>query len=246
MKWHDVKRGAAANLPVAASVAAYGSVLGVLASQRGIGLGTLLAMNLSVFAGSAQFVMVDMWMPPLPVLEIIAAVWIINLRYLLIGASLEPLFRGKALSRKALLMHLVADENWAVTMAEHRRNRANTGFLFGGGLCLITFWCGGTLTGHGMGAAVKDPAAFALDFAFVAVFTALAVSLWRGRSDWLPWAVAAVCAVASEQLLPGKWYVVVGGIMGALTALRTPRNRVAGAKSPEPSETVGSGVPHEF
>ena len=242
MEWKEVKRGAAANLPVAASVAAYGSVLGVLAAQRDIGMTALLAMNLSVFAGSAQFVMVDMWVPPLPILEIIAAVWIINLRYLLIGASLEPLLRGSTLFRKALLMHLVADENWAVTMAEHRRNRANTGFLFGGGLCLITFWCGGTLVGHGMGAAITNPEAYALDFAFVAVFTALAVSLWRGKSDWLPWTVAAACAVASEQLLPGKWYVVVGGILGALTALRTPSERVAGIASPETSET---GVPHE-
>jgi uncharacterized membrane protein len=64
-----LRRGFAANLPVAASVAAYGSVLGVLAAQKHISWFQLLVMNVSVFAGSAQFVMVDMWVPPLPIAE---------------------------------------------------------------------------------------------------------------------------------------------------------------------------------
>ena len=113
----DYTAGAVANLPVGASVAAYGSVLGMLAAQKGLTWMQLLAMNLSVFAGSAQFVMVEMWAPPLPVVEMILAVLIINMRYLLIGASLHPLFKGKSLAHKAGIMHLVADENWAVTMA---------------------------------------------------------------------------------------------------------------------------------
>ncbi|MFZ7126166.1 MAG: AzlC family ABC transporter permease [Desulfobacterales bacterium] len=213
-----MQKGAVANLPVAASVGAYGSVLGVLAAQKGIGGFELLGMNLSVFAGSAQFVMVEMWTPPLPILEIVVAVLIINLRYLLIGASLNPLFRGRSLSHKASMMHLVADENWAVTMAAHRRGEASTGYLFGGGICLVTVWCIGTLVGHRLGGLVRQPEAFALDFAFVAVFTALTVTLWRGREDALPWLAAAAAAVAAEKLLPGKWYIVIGGLLGALTA----------------------------
>ena len=86
----------------------------------------------------------------------------------------------------------------------------------GGGVCLLTVWCGGTLAGHRLGAIVQHPEAFGLDFAFVAVFTALLVGFWRERSDWLPWCGAAVLAVATSQLLPGKWYIVCGGIGGAL------------------------------
>ena len=50
--------GFVANVPVAASVAAYGSILGVLAAQKGLHWLELLVMNISVFAGSAQFVIV--------------------------------------------------------------------------------------------------------------------------------------------------------------------------------------------
>jgi 4-azaleucine resistance transporter AzlC len=212
----EIRRGAVANLPVGASVAAYGSVLGMLAAQKGLTWLQLLAMNLSVFAGSAQFVMVEMWAPPLPVVEMILAVLIINMRYLLIGASLHPLFIGKSLAHKAGIMHLVADENWAVTMAAYRRKGVTTGFLLGGGICLCSVWSMGTLLGHRLGALVAQPERFALDFAFVAVFTALTVSMWRGKRDIAPWLSAAVLAVVAERWLPGKWYIVIGGIGGAL------------------------------
>lgn len=239
--------GAMANLPVAASVCAYGSVLGVLASQKGLTWFELLVMNLSVFAGSAQFVMVDMWIAPLPIAEMTLAVMIINFRYLLIGASLKPVFQGKSLVRKFTVMHLVADENWAVTMAQHRKGKATTGFLLGGGICLLFSWCSGTILGHTLGAVVRNPEAYALDFAFVAVFTALTVSLWRGKEDIFPWIVAAALAIVSEKLLPGKWYIVIGGIGGALVPVLgswflalgsrfSPgtQNSEPGAQNPEP------------
>ena len=219
MIFQQMQKGALANLPVAASVVAYGSVLGVLAAKKDVSWIQLLVMNVSVFAGSAQFVMVDMWAPQLPILEMIFAVLVINLRYLLIGASLNPVFQGASLPQKSMIMHLVADENWAVTMAAHRKGRATIWFLLGGGICLFTVWSFGTLCGHRLGALVRHPAALALDFAFTAVFTALAVSLWRGKSDLLPWAGAAILAIAAEKLLPGKWYIVFGGVGGALLQL---------------------------
>jgi predicted branched-subunit amino acid permease len=150
------------------------------------------------------------------VVEITMAVLAINLRYLLIGASLNPVFEGTFLKEKLLMMHLVSDENWAVTMAAHRRGEASPLFLLGGGVCICAFWCMGTLLGHGLGAVIERPEAYALDFALIAVFTALTVSMWRGRQEVLPWLVAAVCAVAAEKLLPGKWYIIIGGFAGAL------------------------------
>ena len=211
-----MRMGCLANLPVAASVAAYGSILGVLAAQKQISWFELLVMNLSIFAGSAQFVMVDMWIPPLPIVEIILAVLAINLRYALIGASLQPLFQGKSLLHKSVVMHFVADENWAVTMAAYRKGTASTAFLFGGGVCIMFAWCFGTLTGHRLGAIVQNPEAYALDFVFVAVFTALLMTLWRGKQDLTPWLVAALAAVLFHRILPGRWYIVIGGISGAL------------------------------
>lgn len=212
-------RGARANLPLGLSAMAYGSVLGILAAQKGVLWTDIMLMNSAVFAGSAQFVMVDMWGVQLPVFEMALAALVINLRYLLIGASLEPLFAGKSLGHKMCFIHLVADENWAVTMAEHRNGTANTWFLLGGGVLLYLFWSFGTLMGLFGGGAIAQPEKYALDFAFTAVFTALAVSMWQGKRDVLPWVVAGGLALISEHFLPGKWYIIIGGLGGSIAAM---------------------------
>jgi 4-azaleucine resistance transporter AzlC len=222
MMIRSMQRGALANVPLALSALTYGGVLGVLSGQQGASWLEILAMDVLMFAGSAQFVMVEMWRPPLPILEIALAVFIINLRYVLIGASLQPVFNGHPLWRKALLMHLVADENWAVTIAEHRRSGTDPYFLFGGGLLLLAAWTGGTVAGNLLGAIIAEPEKYALDFAFVAVFATLTLSLWRGKADLFPWLAAALLAFAAERWLPGKWYIVTGGIGGALAAALPP------------------------
>ncbi len=214
----DLKNGATANIPLAMSAIVYGGVLGVLSAQQQVSWAEMMAMNLFMFAGSAQFVAVEMWQAPLPVWEIVLAVFVINLRYLLIGASLQPVFQSTRLAGKAAMMHLVADENWAVTISEHRKRGVTPFFLLGGGLLLLCAWSVGTLSGNIMGEFITDPEKYALDFAFVAVFAALALSVWRGKIDIIPWLVAVGLAVFIERLVPGKWYVIVGGVGGSLTA----------------------------
>lgn len=211
-------KGAVANIPLAISAITYGGVLGVLSAQKGVTWAEMSAMNILMFAGSAQFVMVDMWQAPLSVLAVSIAVFIINLRYLLIGASLQPVFAGHSIWNKALLMHLVADENWAVTIAEHRKSGTNPFFLLGGGLLLLCAWSAGTLGGNLLGSFIDQPEKYALDFAFTAVFAALTLSLWRGKGDLAPWGVAIVLALVCENFLPGKWYIVIGGIGGAVVS----------------------------
>lgn len=214
----NVYKGAAANIPLAISAITYGGVLGVLSAQKGVTWAEMSAMNILMFAGSAQFVMVDMWQAPLSVVAIALAVFIINLRYLLIGASLQPVFAGHPLWHKVIFMHLVADENWAVTIAEHRKSGTDPLFLFGGGVLLITAWSLGTLSGNLLGSFISQPEKYALDFAFTAVFAALTLSLWRGRQDILPWVIAAIVAMTCVKILPGKWYIVLGGVGGAMVS----------------------------
>lgn len=224
----DFLSGFRDNLPVAASAMAYGSVLGVLASQKGLTWLDMVYMNTAVFAGAAQFVMVDMWSEKLPVFEMAIAVLVINLRYLLIGASLSFLFEGRKLREKVLFMHLVADENWAVTMARSRVSKVTPYFLLGGGVCCYMAWSGGTLAGLLGGASISNPESYALDYAFTAVFTALALGLWRGGKDVLPWVAAGVLALVTEKLFPGKWYIVAGGLGGAVTAVFTAGEQNSG------------------
>ena len=216
------RQGVRDNLPIAPSVAAYGAVLGMLAAQKSMAALDVMALNVFLFAGSAQFVLVDMWNAPLPVLEMALAATVVNLRYLLIGASLKDLFAGQGIWRRLGIMHFAADENWAMTMVAARKGQGDVHHLLGGGMLLMLFWSAGTMSGMFLGGLIPDPKVWALDFAFTAVFTALAVSLWQGRQDLVPWLVAVAASVLTERFVPGKWYILAGGLSGALCAALLP------------------------
>ncbi len=215
--WPQFFLGMRLFLPVAVSIAAYGVVWGVLAGQAGLSALEVALMSGLIYAGSSQFVALDLWVPNAPpVGTVIIAAGIINLRIMLMTATLRPLFADEPRWRAVLTMFLVSDEQWAMTMAEMNKGRGSVAFLVGIGILAWIFWVGSTLIGRLLGAVIADPSTYGLDFAFTAVFLALLFSMWRGRGDLLPWIVGALLAILTARYLPGQWYVIVGGLGGSL------------------------------
>ncbi len=210
--------GAWAVLPVCVSVAAFGLVWGVLAGQAGVSLVEVVLMSGLVFAGSSQFIALDFWAPggPQPMAAAIAAVAVVNLRYLLLTATLRPLFLGRPGFGGFLAMGLVADENWAITVERMRRGPLRLAFLVGSGITLYSVWMAATVAGRLAGSAVPDPAQFGLDFAFTAAFLALLLGFWRGKSDLVPWIAAGVLAIVVGHWAGPATGILVGGVLGSL------------------------------
>jgi branched chain amino acid efflux pump len=144
---------------------------------------------------------------------------VVGLRHVLMGAALGPVFSKLPRLKAYGSVFFMADENWALTMGEFSKGRRDAAFLLGGGLLMFVAWSGSTLVGGVFGGAVEDPARWGLDFAFTAVFLALICGMWEGRSQILPWATAAVVAVAAHQWLPGEWYILLGGLAGSLAGV---------------------------
>jgi 4-azaleucine resistance transporter AzlC len=220
----SVVAGFKATTPVALGVGAYGIALGLVAATDagGISLAELLLMDVLVLAGSAQIVAVGLWDQPVPVVSIVVATLVVNLRYILICATLHPLFAGRPLWVKLAGIHSVADENWAITMAEHRRRPQVPGFLLGGGIAIQAFWFFGCLVGFLVGGSLPPPEQLGLDFAFTAAFIALALGFWRGKGDLWPWVAAGGSAVVTHALVGGTWHILVGGLCGAVVAALVP------------------------
>ena len=220
--------GARACIPVAISVAAYGVVWGVLAKQAGLSVFEVMLMSGLVFAGSAQFVALELWTATpatLPIGPIILATLIVNLRYLLLTATMRPLVRPGTEKRSALAMWLLSDENWAMTVGEMARGRGSIAFLAGGGTTIWCFWMAATVVGRLVGSAIDDPTRYGLDFAFTATFLALLLGMWKRKADLLPWLTAALLAIAAAKLIPGSWYILIGGVGGSLAGAIAERRR---------------------
>ncbi len=209
------------SLPFVASDFAYGLVFGVLARQAGMSLIEVMLMSGLVVSGSAQLVVLGLWVAPLPVLAIGLTTLVVNLRYLVMGATLRPWFARLSRFKIYGLAFFMSDESWALTMREFADGRRDGAFMLGSGLLLTVSWFSFTVAGYVIGAVVTNPVQWGLDFASVAVFVALLAGMWKGKMDLVPWIVAAIVAIAAAQWLPGKWYILLGGLVGSLVgALR--------------------------
>ncbi|ELY95997.1 AzlC family ABC transporter permease [Natrialba taiwanensis] len=209
-----VREGFIECIPIALSVAGYGIAFGVLAAQAGVTVAEAAFMSATVLAGAAQLIAIELWAHPIPVGTIVATTFIVNLRYVLMGAALQPWFSRLSPLQSYGSVFFTADENWALTMGEFRSGSRRGAFLLGSGLAIWIFWISATVVGAVSGAAIGDPARYGLDFALTAVFIAIAVELWDGRSRLLPWVAAFGVAIGAASVLPGRWYILLGGLAG--------------------------------
>lgn len=211
--------GARTCVPVALGVGGYGLAFGVLARQSGLSIVETVLMSAFVFAGAAQLIAVELWASPLPVVAIVLTTFIVNLRYVLMSASLRPWFKRLSPSQAYLSTFFITDETWALSIADLKSGSGRGGFLLGAGVVLWLFWVATSTAGAVVGDGIESPERFGLDFVLTAIFVILAVGLWRGREDALPWLVAATAAIFGAEVLPGQWYILLGGLAGSLAAV---------------------------
>ena len=214
--------GAKRAIPLALSVCAVGFVFGVLARQAKLSVFDALLMSGLVYAGASQFVALSLWTAiPFPVITIILTTFIVNMRHMLMGASLRPWLAKLSPWKVYATVFFMVDESWALTMSDFSKGGRDAGFLLGSGFMLYLSWVSSTVIGRTVGALIQNPAQWGLDFAITAVFTALIVGMWKGKSNLLPWIVAAVVAVVAAHWLPGKWYILLGGVAGSIVGAFT-------------------------
>ncbi|MEM1400293.1 MAG: branched-chain amino acid ABC transporter permease, partial [Pseudomonadota bacterium] len=83
---------------------------------------------------------------------------------------------------------------------------------------IFIIWTGWTAVGALAGSVIGDPQRWGLDFAFVAIFIALLGGFWSGNRTVIVWLAAAAASCLTKLLVPGAWYVLVGGLAGMAMA----------------------------
>jgi predicted branched-subunit amino acid permease len=140
------------------------------------------------------------------------------------GAALRPWMAHLPGWKVYPSLFFLADPVWAKSLKEFDAGLADAGYLLGGGLVFWGIWVVFTMAGYTVGGGIGDPARWGIDVLMPAFFAVMLTGMWRGRGDALPWSVAAATALLAAQLLPGMWFVILGGIAGGLTgALRDGR-----------------------
>src|SRR6266487_6503247 len=151
--------GAKRTIPLAISGFAIGIVFGVLAHQAKLSIVDAMLMSGLVYAGASQFVALSLWTTtPFPAITIILTTFVVNMRHLLMGASLRPWFARLPLWKAYISVFFMVDESWALTMSDFAAGGRDAAFLLGSGLTLFVAWVASTEIGRTVGAIIQDQA----------------------------------------------------------------------------------------
>jgi len=218
IKTDSIKKGLKWAMPILLGITPIGMTYGLLAHQTGLGMWPTLGLSLFVFAGTSQFMAVSMLNSGVGALSIIIATFIVNFRHVLMSASLAPLLSLWSKRQRLMLGATLTDESFVMHSLHFSKGDIDPVAAITLNFSMYVIWSTSSVIGFYLGALIKHPESWGLDFVLPAMFIGLLLPSCIRRSA----AFAALCgglvSVALHLLGMGNWAVFFGAIVGATAA----------------------------
>ncbi len=167
-------RGIRDELPILLGVVPFGMIFGALAVHNGLSPFAAQSTSSIIFAGSAQFIAVQLFGAGASIAVILMVVFVVNIRHALYSASVAPHIAHLKPFWKYLLAYFLTDEAYVVAITNYDKNGVSkTGhwYFLGAGITLWSAWQLSTLAGILVGGGIGEnwPIGFALPLTFIAL-----------------------------------------------------------------------------
>lgn len=212
-----IKHAFITSLPVMAGYIVLGTGFGILLSAKGYSFWWALLMSVTIFAGSMQYVGVNLLAGGASVISTILMTLMVNARHLFYGISMIESYRGMGW-RKWYAVFGLTDETYSLVCGNpelpdgvERKN-----FIFLLTLMNQCYWIFGSVLGAVLGNAITFNSA-GIDFSMTALFVIIFVEQWEKTGQHFPalmgLAVSVVCLIlfgADSFLLPSMIGISLG------------------------------------
>lgn len=233
----DFRLAVADSTVVILGISVLGVGLGIILNAHGLPIWTAPLLSAVVFAGSVEFLMVGMVSAGTPLASIALTVFLVNARHLVYGLS-YPLHNVKGFWAKALAIHTLCDEAFALNTGPDRNERSGARILWVNVLIYVS-WILSVVLGYVLGASFLSSLK-GVDFVMVAIFTVLAMDGYRANPDRVTVLFVAVSAAVALILAPSSFLVVA---LGSYVVLLLARFPVAKRRGTLPHRTVPEVAP---
>ncbi|HHV61231.1 MAG TPA: AzlC family ABC transporter permease [Firmicutes bacterium] len=207
--------GVKSAVPIVIGYIPLGFAYGVLARQAGLSVMKATAMSLAVYAGSAQFIAVEMLANGGTAAAIVSTTLLVNLRHLLFSASLVPYFRRLSSLALAFLSFGITDETYAVGIGQYSSCEPQGLQVFGLHLVAYLSWVMSSFTGAAAGALIGDGSKLGLDFALPAMFIALVIPQIKNGTALFVAIISGLIAVGFALSDWSAWSVILATLISA-------------------------------
>ena len=221
-----IKKAFIKTLPVLTGYIVLGIGFGILMQKNGFGAGWVFAMSACIYAGSMQYVGINLMTGGATVIATALTTFMVNARHLFYGISMIDRYKGTG-ARKPYLIFALTDETYSLVCTgegpdgvrkdedgknEDGKNKDSSGegslvkYQFWISLLNQLYWITGSLLGYYLGMIIPFDTT-GIDFSMTALFVTVFVQQWMDTKNHLPaiigLLVSGICLVifGSERFL---------------------------------------------
>mgnify|MGYP003796352713 CR=1 FL=1 len=202
--------------PIVLGYIPIGFALGVIAANTGLNPLQIGLMSLLVYAGSAQFIAVNMLNIGANTVPIILTTFLVNLRHFLFSATLAPHFRKIRQKFIPIISFFITDESFAVSINDAEQKTFSHAYYLGLYITAYLGWFLSTIIGTALGNLIPDTSAFGFDFALPGMFLALLCMQLKDIKFFSVALISGFLSMVFIFIIPGNWNVVLSTIIAAI------------------------------
>lgn len=225
-----IKYAFRASLPVMAGYLVLGMGFGVLLQGQGYSWWWAALMSLLIYAGSMQYLAVDLLAGGAGLVTAALMTLVVNFRHLFYGVTMLEPYRNTG-RVKPYLIFALTDETFSLVCQPHLPQQVEyKGYCFWVSLLNQGYWILGSVAGMVLGSALGAYTQ-GIEFSMTALFVVIFLGQWEQTRDHRPALIGLGVSLVFLVLLGGQGFLIpsMGGITVALLLLKRFPSRKEGA-----------------
>ncbi|MBQ9961248.1 MAG: AzlC family ABC transporter permease [Firmicutes bacterium] len=229
MNKNDLKKAFVASIPVMTGYISLGIGFGILLESKGYGPAWAFLMSFAVYAGSLQYVLVDMMAGGVSLVTTALTSLMVNARHLFYGISVIDKYKGAGWKKPYMIFGLT-DETYSLVFSDEaaRGVKDKHGFYFVLTLMNQCYWVAGSVIGGAVGTMITFDTT-GIDFALTALFITIFVDQWRATKNHGP-ALIGVGASVLCLVIFGSGNFLIPAMICITCCLLAMKNRWDGSR----------------
>ena len=226
MKIKAMKAAFPHTIPVLMGYIFMGMAFGILLRSKGYNFGWAILMSTSIFAGSMQFVAINLLTSSFNLAAVVSMTLMVNARHLFYGLAMLDKFKDME-KKKAYMIFSLTDETFSLLCsAEPPPNINKNWFYFSIALLNHLYW----IIGSAIGAIIGSLISFntkGIDFVMTALFVVIFVDQWKSSKNHIPALIGILASLLcliifgpSKFILPSMILILI-----ILTIFKRPLER---------------------
>lgn len=181
-------------IPVMTGYIFLGIGFGILLKTNGYGIWWAFAMSLFIYAGSLQYVGIEMLSTGAPLLTVALTSLMVNARHLFYGISMIDKYKDVG-RKKPYLIFALTDETYSL-VCKKEKSETSVGYYFLVSLFDHIYWVSGSVIGAILGSVIRFNTE-GIDFALTALFITVFTDQWMKTKQHIPAIIGVGASIAS-------------------------------------------------